>query len=57
MVLDVKVGNTNSISVVKYSMLHTLMTPCLRNGLVVKSAVISLTAFSHRIFKHKTIVK
>ena len=26
-----KFGNTNSISVVKYSMLHTFMTSCLRS--------------------------
>ena len=30
----------------------TFMTSCLRSGLVVQS----LTAFSHRIFKHQTIV-
>jgi len=33
-------------------MLHTFVTSCLR----VCLAVISLTAFSHGIFKHKTIV-
>ena len=36
-VQDYKVGNNNSISVVKYSMLHTFMMLCLRNGLVVIS--------------------
>jgi len=41
-----KVGNTNSIYVVKYSMLHNF----------VSLAVISLIAFSHRIFQHKIIV-
>jgi len=44
-------------SVVTYSMLHTVMTSCLRNVLVrVCLAIIvvpTLTAFSHRIFKHR----
>ena len=65
MVQDLKVGNTNSISMIKYSMLHTFMTPCLRNCLclavylcVISSIIIiSLTSFSHRISNHKTIVK
>jgi len=34
------------------SCLHKLVRVCLANGL----AVISLTAFSHRIFKYRTIV-
>jgi len=50
-----KVGNTNSICMVKYSMLHNFMTSRLRRLVRVCLAVISLTAFSHRIFKHKTI--
>ena len=49
---DLKVGKTNSIPVVKNSVLHTVMT----SRLLVCLAVISLTAFSHGIFKHKTIV-
>jgi len=48
--------HTNSICVVKYSMLHTFMTSCLRKLGRVCLAVISLTAFSHRLFKYKTIV-
>ena len=34
---NLKVGSSNSISVVKYSMLRTFMTSCLRNGPVVLS--------------------
>jgi len=51
-----KVGNTNIISVVKYSalQLHTFMTPMVW---LCNQNIISLTAFSHRIFKHETIVK
>jgi len=56
-VWGLKVGNTNSICVVKYSLLHNFMTSCLRKLVRVCLAVISLTAFSHRIFKHKTIVR
>jgi len=56
MVQDLKVGNTDSICVVTYSMLHTFMTSCLRKLVRVCPAVISLTAFSHRIVKHTTIV-
>jgi len=41
---------------VKYSMLHTFMMSCLRKLVCVCLTVISLTAFSQRIFKHKTIV-
>ena len=54
-VQDLKVRNAtgNSICVVKYSMLHTFMTSYLRKLVHVCLAVI---AFSHRIFKHKTIV-
>jgi len=37
-------------------MLHTFMTSCLHKLVRVCLAVISLIAFSHRIFKHKTIV-
>ena len=37
-------------------MLHTFMTSCLRKLVRIYLAVISLTTFSHRIFKHKTIV-
>jgi len=37
-------------------MLHTFMTSYLRKLVRVCLAAISLTAFSHRIFKHKTIV-
>jgi len=55
MVQDLKVGNNNSICVIKYYMLHTFMTSCLRKLVRVCPAVISLTAFSHRILKHKTI--
>jgi len=51
-----KAGNTKSICVVKYSMLHTFMTSRLRKLVRVCLAVISLTALSYRIFKHKTIV-
>jgi len=51
-----KVGNTNS-KYSKYSMLHNFMTSRLRRLVRVCLAVISLTAFSHRIFKHKTIDK
>ena len=40
---------------VKYSMLHTFMMSCLRKLVCVCLTVISLTAFSQRIFKHKTI--
>ena len=36
-------------------MLHTLMTLCSCKLVRVCPAVISLTAFSHRIFKLKTI--
>jgi len=50
-VQELKVSNTNSICVVKYSMLHTFMTPCLHKLLRVCLEVISLIAFSHRIFK------
>jgi len=50
-VQELKVSNTNSICVVKYSMLHTFMTPCLHKLLRVCHEVISLIAFSHRIFK------
>ena len=53
-VQGLKVGNTYFISVVKYSMLHTydvMFTKLVRVWL----AVISLIAFSHRKFKHKTI--
>ena len=53
---DLKVGNTDSICVVKCSILHTFMTSCSRPLVRVCLAVISLTTFSHRIFKHKTIV-
>ena len=56
MVHDLKLVNTNYIYVVKYSMLYTFMTSCLRKVVRVGPAVISLTAFSHRIFKHKTTV-
>jgi len=42
--------------VVKYSMPHTFMTSCLHKLVRVCLAVISLIAFSHRIFKQKTIV-
>jgi len=38
-------------------MLHNFMTSRLRRLVRVCLAVISLTAFSHRIFKHKTIDK
>ena len=55
-VQDLKVSNTNYIWVVKYSMQHNFMTSCLRKLVRVCLAVISLTAFSHRICKHKTIV-
>jgi len=51
-----KVGNTDSISAVKYSVLNTFMMPCLCNGHACL-ALMSLTGFSHKIFKHKTIVK
>ena len=37
-------------------MLHLFMTSCLHKLVRVCLAVISLTAFSHRIFKHKTTV-
>ena len=37
-------------------MLHTFMTLCLRKLVRVCLAVISLTAFSHRIFGHETSV-
>jgi len=37
-------------------MIHTFMTSCLRKLVRVCLAVISLTAFSHRMFKHNTIV-
>ena len=50
------VDNSNAICVVKYSTLHTFMTSCLRNLVRVCLAVISLTAFSHRIFGHETSV-
>ena len=44
-------------SVVKYSMLHTFVTSiCLRKLVFVCLAVISVTTFSHRIFKLKTVV-
>ena len=53
MVQGLKVGNTYSISVVKYSLPHfydvmftKLVCVCL--------AVLSLTAFSHRIFKQNS---
>jgi len=46
-VLDLKVGNNNSICVIKYSMLHTSVTSCLRKLVRFCQAVISLTAFSH----------
>jgi len=49
-------GNTDSICVVKYFMLHTFMTSRLRTLVRVCLAVISLTVFSHRIFKYKTTV-
>jgi len=41
--------------VVKYSVQHAFMTLCLHKLVRVCLAVISLTAFSHRIFKHNTI--
>ena len=37
-------------------MLHTFMTSCLHKLVRVYLAVISLIAFSHKIFKHETIV-
>ena len=37
-------------------MIHAFMTPCLHKLVRVCLEVISLAAFSHRIFKHKTIV-
>jgi len=40
----------------RWGMLHTFMMSCLHKLVRVCLAVISLTAFSHRIFKHKTIV-
>jgi len=43
-------------TVVKYATLHNFMTSCLPKLVRVCLAVISLTAFSHRIFKHKAIV-
>jgi len=51
---DLKVGNTNSFYVVKYSVQQTFIN--FAKLVRVCLAVISLTAFSHRIFKHKTIV-
>jgi len=48
------VGTTDSIRVVKYSILQALAN--FAKLVRVCLAVISLTAFSHRIFKHKTIV-
>ena len=55
---DLKVGNINSICVVKYSMLHYNNVIIINFAKLVRVclAVISLTAFSHKIFKHKTIV-
>jgi len=50
-----KVGNTNSICVVKYSTLHNIVMSCLHKLVHVCLAVISSTVFSHRIFKYKTI--
>jgi len=50
-VLDFKVSNDNSISVVKYSVPHTFMTSCLRNGLVV----FSLTGLGQRQLWRKNI--
>ena len=51
-----KLATLISIFVAKYSMMHTFMTSCLRKLVRVCLAVISLTAFSQRIFKHKTIM-
>ena len=51
-VQNLKVGNTYSISVVKYSILHTFLTSCLRKLVRVCLAVISLTGFSDSMFKH-----
>ena len=48
LVQDLKVGNINSICVVKYSVLHTFMTSCLRKLVRVCLAVSSLTDYSHR---------
>jgi len=50
MIQDLKIGNTYSISIVKYSMLHTydvMFTKLVR----VCLAVISSTAFNHRLNK------